>query len=187
MVFFLVGNCASHGYCVSRRCKPRFEINYLTMSERNKSASGCNGKIVESPHTRPTWRPPLAAVTISRRFLFGGLHEQRTKLLASLSITRNLCSYYAPGVHKHVDSSDPHVALPRFLSDVHRFASMFRSWHLPRKLCGTVYICDVQTFYSALIAVSSGHLAPFKHRRTDINDILIKFLRSIIIQLYIII
>lgn len=42
---------------------------------------------------------------------FGGLHKQRT-LSASSCITRNLCSYYTPGVRKHVDSPDPHVVLP---------------------------------------------------------------------------
>lgn len=60
-------------------------------------------------HSRPTWRP-ASAVAISRRFFFGGLHKQRSS--ASSSITRNLCSYYAPGVRKRADSTDPHVVLP---------------------------------------------------------------------------
>jgi len=69
---------------------PQFRSNYWDKSVRMQ------WEIVESPHETyvTNW---LAAVAISRRFFFGGLHKQRA-LSASSSITRNLCSYYAPGV-----------------------------------------------------------------------------------------
>lgn len=69
----------------------QFRSNYWDKSVRMQ------WEIVESPHEIYVTNR-LAAAAISRRFFFGGLHKKQRALSASSSITRNLCSYYAPGV-----------------------------------------------------------------------------------------
>jgi hypothetical protein len=71
------------------------------------------GEIVEKPPSAAAPPRPAyvtgSARAISRRFSFAGLLS-RTALDVASSITRNLCSNYAPGVRR--PSLDPHVVLP---------------------------------------------------------------------------